>query len=239
MPLQVSAGGVSLRSSCVEENRRRTRHDPEFELIDTGVFRESRYFDVFVEYAKAAPDDILIRITAFNRGPGAAPTACAAHRLVPQHLVVGLAMWQARVRRRTPPAAVELDEPYYGRRWLYCDGAPELLFTENESQPQRLWHAQPVAYYARTASASYVVHGEPAAVNPERPRHQGRGALRRCTLAAGRSRRNRRTALTDAQPADPFGRDVRRQIFADRIREADEILRHRDSARTCPRTAAP
>ena len=67
--LQISASGISRTAQLVEENTKRTRHDPEYELIDTGVFRESRYFDVFVEYAKATSEDIAIRITAWNRGP--------------------------------------------------------------------------------------------------------------------------------------------------------------------------
>ena len=72
----------------IEENRRRTIEDPEYELLDTGIFAESRYFDVFIEYAKAGPEDILVEITVENRGPEAATHRPAAHRLVPQHLVV-------------------------------------------------------------------------------------------------------------------------------------------------------
>ena len=84
----------------VEENRRRGKTDPEFELLDTGVFDEDRYFDVFVEYAKASPDDMLIRITAANRGPEARGPASAADALVPQHLVVGLRPREAAGRSR-------------------------------------------------------------------------------------------------------------------------------------------
>ncbi len=73
----------------MEENKKRSRTDPEFELVDTGIFSGNRYFDVFVEYAKAAPDDILIRISAHNRGPENRHVATASHSLVPQHLVLG------------------------------------------------------------------------------------------------------------------------------------------------------
>ena len=86
--LQVSAARSFPTRELVEENRRRGRDEPEFELLDTGVFDDDRYFDVFVEYAKAGPDDILMRITVHNRGPEAAPTPRAAAALVPQHLVV-------------------------------------------------------------------------------------------------------------------------------------------------------
>ena len=76
-------------AQLIEENRAARSSEPEYELLDTGIFAESRYFDVFVEYAKAAPEDILIEITVENRGPEAATPRPAAHRLVPQHLVVG------------------------------------------------------------------------------------------------------------------------------------------------------
>ena len=88
--LQVSAGASSPTQRLVEENRRRGKLDPEFELIDTGIFDDDRYFDVFVEYAKASPDDILIRITVANRGPEPRAAARAADAVVPQHVVLGL-----------------------------------------------------------------------------------------------------------------------------------------------------
>ena len=87
-------------ADLVAENGRRTRDDPEYELLDTGIFDDDRYFDVFVEYAKAAPDDILIRITAFNRGPEAATLRPAADAVVPQRLVVARGTLAAVDRRR-------------------------------------------------------------------------------------------------------------------------------------------
>ena len=122
-------------AQLVEENRRRGKRDPEYELIDTGVFDENRYFDVFIEYAKAGPEDILIRIEAINRGPEAAPTPSAADDLVSQYLVVGLGRRRPKLRRdvSTELAAIKLDHYYYGARWLYCEGMPDLLFSENET----------------------------------------------------------------------------------------------------------
>src|SRR5208282_5007729 len=99
-----------------EENRRRTRDDPEYELIDTGVFAESRYFDVLVEYAKAGPEDILIRVTATNWGPAVDRPSL----------------------RLSDPGTLELAEPYYGKRWLHAVGLPEWLFTENETDNRTL-----------------------------------------------------------------------------------------------------
>ena len=87
--LQVPAARVSVRSGCSRRTGGARRRDAEFELLDTGVFDDDRYFDVFTEYAKASPDDILIRIRVFNRGPEAADAAPAADDLVPQHVVVG------------------------------------------------------------------------------------------------------------------------------------------------------
>ena len=88
VPVQVSAARVSLRCSSSKRTGAASRHEPEFELADTGVFDDNRYFDVFVEYAKAAADDILIRITVVNRGDVERAAPPAAHHLVPQHVVV-------------------------------------------------------------------------------------------------------------------------------------------------------
>src|ERR1700752_48931 len=126
----------------VEENRRRGKRDPEFELIDTGIFNEDRYFDVFVEYAKADPDDLLIRITAHNRGPESADL-----HLLPTVWFRNTWSWDPESERpmlcaeaETAPGAatILLEESMYGKRWLVCDGMPELLFTENETNNPKL-----------------------------------------------------------------------------------------------------
>ena len=127
----------------VEENRRRGREQPEFELEDTGIFDEQRYFDIFVEYAKAAPDDLVIRITVANRGPERAPPARAAHAVVPQYLVVGargrrlLAEGQDQPRRGDTTVAAE--HASLGKFTFEASGAGELLFTENETNMERLF----------------------------------------------------------------------------------------------------
>src|SRR5262244_2272010 len=132
-------------AQLVEENRRRGRDALEFELIDTGVFDEDRYFDVFVEYAKASPDDILIRIEAINRGPEAAEL-----HLLPTLWFRNTWSWNPGserpwLRRCEPTEGVipvELHHSYYGDRWLYCRGNPLLLFTENETNNRRLFNAE-------------------------------------------------------------------------------------------------
>jgi Mannosylglycerate hydrolase MGH1-like glycoside hydrolase domain len=154
----------------VQESRGRNKFDPEYELIDTCVFAEDRYFDVFVEYAKAAPDDILIRISAFNRGPEAAelhllPTIWFRNTWSWGHDPRKPNLKQISVGRTN---AIELEHHYYGQRWLLCDGSPELLFTENETNFARLYGSPNGSPYVKDGIDNYVVNGVEDAVNPER-----------------------------------------------------------------------
>jgi hypothetical protein len=127
-------------ADLVAENRRRGREAPEYELLDTGVFAEDRYFDVQVEYAKAAPDDILIRISVTNRGPDAAPI-----HLLPTLWCRNTWAWGRHEARpslkavRGEPGLVRVEHPALGTYWLACEGAPPLLFSENETNTERLW----------------------------------------------------------------------------------------------------
>jgi len=154
----------------VEANRARGRAMPEFELYETGVFDEQRYFDVFVEYAKADPEDLLIQITIANRGPQS-----AAVHVLPTVWFRNTWSWSANAPRphlraadRARDAAViRLTEVSYGARWLYCEGVPELLFTENDTNTMRLFGAAG-ARYAKDGINDYVVAGRRDAVNPEK-----------------------------------------------------------------------
>ncbi len=119
----------------VEENRRRGREAPEFELLDTGIFEGDRYFDVFVEYAKVDPDDLLMRIRVHNRGPEAAPL-----HMLPTVWFRNTWSWSGETDRPSlvamgdaPPGCslLQVNSSQYGARWLYADAAPEMLFTEN------------------------------------------------------------------------------------------------------------
>jgi hypothetical protein len=153
----------------VEENRRRGSTDPEFELLDTGVFSENRYFDVFVEYAKADVEDILIQVTAVNRGPGPATL-----HLLPSVWFRNTWSWGRDIRRPVVRksddirgvVATELRHWQYGKRWFLAEGQPELLFTENETNNQRLLDAKNRSPYVKDAFHEYVIHGNKAAVNP-------------------------------------------------------------------------
>src|SRR3974377_122720 len=146
----------------IEENRRRGKDDPEYELIDTGVFDEDRYFDVVVEYAKASPEDLLIRVSATNRGPEAARL-----RLLPTIWFRNTWSWgtgEARPGLHAVAGAIEPDHPAHRRGWLYYDGSPELLFTENETNSQRLYGAANICECTKDSIHDYIVDGRQQAV---------------------------------------------------------------------------
>jgi hypothetical protein len=211
----------------VEENRRRTRGDPEYELIDTGVFAENRYFDVTIEYAKAAPDDIAICIEAVNRGPDPAPL-----HILPTVWFRNTWSWAACPKpelRRSGDSAIEIDGTRYGKRWLHTTGSPVLLFTGNESNRQELWSSPNATPYTKDAFDRYIVHGETAAVDPSQTGTKG-GALYTLTLAPGETARIELRLCDSETP--PAGSSA--DIIAARIREADEFY-----ATVIPRRLTP
>ena len=184
----------------LETNRRRTREELEYELLDTGIFDDDRYFDVFLEYAKAGPDDILIRVSVHNRGQGGGPAAAASDAVVPEHLVVG-----RRGRQAGPPREGRGDRGLpsrAGRVHALLRRRPELLFTENETNAQRLWGQPNPTPYVKDAFHRYVISGERDAVNPGEDRDEGRGALRP-RGAGGRLR---------VRPAAPVEGHVEREV---------------------------
>jgi len=184
----------------VQENRRRGKDQPEYELLDTGVFEGGRYFDVFVEYAKADVEDILIRITAVNRGPES-----AGLWLLPSLWFRNTWSWgrylrrpSARVATGVPgSASVELEHWQYGKRWLLCAGQPELLFTENETNSARLFGGKNRSF-VKDAFHEYVIAGNKAAVNPGQSGTK-MAALYRTELGPGESR-TLKLRLTDLEP---------------------------------------
>jgi mannosylglycerate hydrolase MGH1-like protein/glycosyl hydrolase family 63 len=204
----------------IEENRRRGKVAPEFELIDSGVFDSDRYFDVFVEYAKAEVDDILIKITAINRGP-----ETASLNLLPTIWFRNTWSWNKNGTakpslRRTGEAAIELNHNDVGKRWLYCDDTPELLFTENDTNTQRLFNfTNGGAPYFKDGINDYVVRGNQNAVNPEQAGTKA-AANYKLTIAPGETA-TIRLRLTDRNSEEPFA-DFEK-IYSDRIREADQF----------------
>ena len=202
----------------VETNGRRSREEFEYELLDTGVFDDDRYFDVFVEYAKQGPEDVLIRITVHNRGPGAARL-----RLLPTLWFRNTWSWGHDDRkpslREVAPGTVQASHHELGDYWLHCDGEPELLFTENESNAQRLWGQPNASPYVKDAFHSCVISGRREAVNPAKA---GTKAAAHYVLdVPGGGSKTVRLRLAAASNKDAFaGFD---QTFTSRIADADEF----------------
>ncbi len=209
----------------VETNRRRGRNDPEYELLETGIFDEDRYFDVFVEYAKAGPGDILIRISLRNRGPDAAeahvlPTLWFRNSWTwwPDQPKPGLREEKSEAGRLTIAAShAEL-----GEWFLRCEGDAALLFTENETNAARLFGAENPTRYVKDGINDYVVAGRRDAVNPER-RGTKAAVHHRLSVPAGETATIRLRLSNDAA-APPCGAGFER-IFAQRQREADAFYR--------------
>ena len=218
------------------ENAKRTRKNPEYELIDTGIFSENRYFDVFVEYAKAACDDILIRITAWNRGPDPARL-----HLLPTIWFRNRWDWgdpydMPHVRRVKAPQGMpllELSDYHYGQRWLAIEGAPELLFTENETNCERLYQQASKTPYVKDAFHRYLIQGERDAVNPAMTGTKAASHFaseippgKDWTVLLRFLDRDPRASGEDAHSV--FGAAFK-QVFMDRQKEADEFY----AARIC------
>jgi hypothetical protein len=205
----------------VEENRRRDRNTVELELIETGVFNDDRYFDVFIEYAKATAEDLLIRIQVVNQGPDPAQL----------HLLPTLWFrntWSGGLDVRRPhlrglnDTTIELTHEYYGPRWLSCKGTPELLFTENDTNLRRLYGAENHTPYVKDGINDYIVHGVREAVNSAR---EGTKAAAHYPLIIGPGETvtvQLRFSDTAAGNGDPFGPAFDR-IFSARQREAEEF----------------
>jgi hypothetical protein len=193
----------------VATNRARGRAAPEYELLDTGVFAESRYFDVEVEYAKAGADDILIRVTAYNRGPDP-----AVLHLLPTLWFRNTWTWGTDTRRpgmraeasvaggQAQPWMIHAMHHTLGNYWLAVEGAPRLLFTENETNTQRLWQVPNRTHYVKDGIGEAVVHGAYEKVNPAQEGTKA-AAHYRVVIPAGESC-VLRLRLAAMQPEQPF-----------------------------------
>jgi len=205
-------------AALVAENQRRSRAQSEFELMDTGVFKENRYFDVFVEYAKARADDIGIRYTVINRGPQAAPLT-----LLPTLWFRNTWSWKGSTRTaliRENGQSLVAEHPDLGPYLLSYDPASEILFTENETNNERLFGSPNGTPYVKDAFHRYLVNGEKTAVNPAK--HGTKAALvYRKTLQPGESL-TVKLRLTAKEPGDVQGIDA---LMKRKITEADEFYR--------------
>ncbi len=205
-------------ANLVDINARRGITAPEYELLDTGIFAGDRYFDVFVEYAQAAPEEILMRVTAHNRGPEAAPL-----ELLPQIWFRNTWSWDnVSVRPRLhalDDRSIALAVVEMGEYVLYCDGQPELLFCDNETNPKRIFGAAEGTGYYKDAFHDYIIQGRADAVNPARKGTKA-GARYQFTVPPGESV-SVRLRLTMAPMAAPFADfDA---IFAQRLAETDQF----------------
>ena len=214
-------------AALVERNRQAGRGAREYELLDTGIFDKDRYFDVFIEYAKADIEDILVRIEVINRGPDR-----ASLDLLPTLWFRNTWSWGGDLRRpilraeapNSGRVAISAEHSDEGNFYLHCEGAPELLFTENETNAERLFGATNRTPYVKDGIDSYLVRGIAGAVNPDRvgtksaARYQlsvesGRGAVVKLRL-------NRRPPAAGGSLGSDF-----EAIFAARKEEADEFYR--------------
>jgi len=228
-------------SELVEENKRRGKHEPEYELVDTGIFDEGRYFDVFTEYAKAAPDDVLIRVTVANRGP-----ETARIHVLPQVWFRNTWSWGClhegcwiKPTMRLENGVVAARHVTFGKYHFYAEAGPgaspaDWLFTENETNLKRVFNAENRTPYVRDAFHEYVIHDNRDAVNPNM---QGTKAARHYRLevpAGGEIVLKFRLSSEAESPKDaPLGPDFD-TVFAQRIKEANAFYADR-----IPQIASP
>ncbi|RPJ62507.1 MAG: glucosidase [Acidobacteria bacterium] len=216
-------------TGLIEENRRRSKLDPEFELIDTGIFDSNRYFDVLAEYAKNSPDDILIRITMTNRGP-----ETATLHLLPTLWFRNTWAWRSahegtvkpQIRQEGGNLLVASHESLGSFRLAIGsdpDGKqPPVLFTENESNARRLWNSGTENSSAKDAFHEFVIHGRLDAVNAQNGGTKSAPHYFLTIPAGGSQTVKLRLFPENAPPEQPFGSTFD-EIFSARIREADEF----------------
>ncbi len=211
-------------AKLIEENHQRQRGDVEYELIDTGIFDENRYFDVVVEYAKTTPEDLFVRIHVTNRGPVSAELTLLPTLWFRNTWAWGIDARRPRMRAGKPVqgmSVIEFDHEYYGQRRLWCEGKPPLLFTENETNTRRLYGDQEGSTYVKDSFHDYVIYGQKDAINPEQIGSKA-AAHYVLTLPPGASEIIR-LRLTDQDNAGGFETSTCDGLFTQRIREANEF----------------
>jgi hypothetical protein len=217
----------------IETNKGRNRGDMEYELLDTGVFNEDRYFDVFVEVAKQSPEDLLIQISVINRGP-----ATARLQVLPTLWFRNSWTWWPgtlkpslkQVSGQEGGQAVAASHADLGERYLYCEGDVPLLFTENETNNERLFGTPNASRYVKDGINNYVVQGNHDSVNPEKTGTKS-AAHYQLIVGAGQTA-TIRLRLSDLAPAamgDPFKSFA--EIMQTRQSEADEFYKFITPAR--------
>ena len=214
----------------VDENKNRSKHEREIELIDCGAFDDNKYFDVFVEYAKADVEDILVKITVANRGPEDAivnvlPTIWFRNTWVWDGSSPGCGLSSVR------DGVIELECKDHRRRWLYCENGHEILFTENETNNERLFNSDNEMPFVKDGIGRCVINGDTAAVNPAKIGTKAAANYRLSVPAGGevvvrlrltdQEISSARRTKSSKSPAGPFGNFD--SMFAARKAEADEF----------------
>jgi hypothetical protein len=221
-------------NELVRVNGQRSRDEMEYELLDTGVFNEDRYFDVFIEYAKDGPEDILVKVSAINRGPEAADL----HLLPTLWFRNDWSEWIAKSNRAaSKPILEQIMAPngikaltskhsLLGQYTIYCEGDVPLLFTENETNHERLFPGQKnESPYSKDGINDFVVQGFTGAVNPDLKGTKV-AAHYHLKIEAGETSviRLRLTNKSGKEASTPFGKGFDR-IFDERLYEADDFYK--------------
>ena len=241
----------------IDESRKRDRTEPEYELIDTGIFKENRYFDVEVEYAKASGNDVLIRISVTNRGPDTAQIS-----LLPTLWFRNTWSWDNPCLKPSLKALsngdktkggveiIETDHPDLGQSWLYCQDENKvtvpntqshLLFTENDTNKERLYSGVSRSTHVKDAFHSYVIDDEIEAINPKQIGTKS-AAHYQLTLASGETQQIKLRLADSPELSDPIGPDFDKTFFT-RQEEADKFYHqlspfiHTDDLRNVQRQA--
>lgn len=208
----------------VNTNKSRNRKQPEYELLDTGIFNENRYFDVFVEYAKSSPKDLLIKMTAINRGPETAKLT-----LLPTLWYRNTWSWDKNAKKPLITVVNSSDQYHVlkashhelGNYWLYCESQASLLFTENNTNEKKLFGTPNKAPYVKDSINDFVVSGHHEGINPNQ---QGTkvAANYQLQLMSGETQVIKLRLSNDGSISNPFGQEFD-QLFTLRQREADDF----------------
>ncbi|MEA5566728.1 MGH1-like glycoside hydrolase domain-containing protein [Anabaena sp. UHCC 0399] len=211
-------------SQLVAENQNRDRQKPEFELLDTGVFDDDKYFDVFVEYAKNTAEDILIQIKVINRG-----TEAKMLNVLPTFWFRNTWSWNGDKNKPVLQEVISGDgfqtiaalHETLGKRWLYCQQATEVLFTENETNYQRLFGYSHGSTYVKDGINDYIINGQKSAVNSDKVGTKA-AANYVITVNPGETKIIKLRLCNLGNLIEPFGQEFD-QIFSQRQQEADEF----------------
>ena len=210
-------------ADIVTENRQRDLFQPEYDLWDTGIFSDNRYFDITIEYAKVDPEDILINISVMNRG-----RETKTIHVLPHLWFRNTWSWKEegekpllKLLKEGEFGVIETHHSTLGNRWLYCQKAQEYLFTENETNNERLFKSKNATPYVKDSFHDYLIHGKKDAVNPrqEGTKMAGHYTL---TIGPGQSREIRLRLCDKSSLTEPFGADFETQ-FQKRITEANDF----------------